>query len=710
MAQLFQVSKVSNPYGKNERGLGGKIFKSIGGAYGAGQDEDLLKKLRKKQDIEKATSDIMSVYDQKMAPPGAPAVPGAPVVPGTSEFRSSGSGGVPGTSELGGLPGDSISDMPDRTEYEQSVREGLAGGEVGEGTPVGAAIRAYERAHPNSLVNPDDPNTLKKVAIFLARMAMEDPRKGGLDAQKHLLEIEKQEQVTKDANAKNAIELEKNITKNKELNHKIDKMNKVEMPEQKSLDEWRKADAERQKVETATKQKALDVMNTPNAEKLVKTQQEMAVIIAEAQQDDLEIRDGQRKSVSVGENLKELGEVGEGIYKDLFDGPDSIIGEFDYNNDGSIQPEEAKYFTRETWLKLIKRSNEAIREQQQNTVFYLGKEGLGARKDTLLGKIKDYFPDGGGSLKALEKKVYGSPGFPAVRNDPEAKLLFENYNKSLEAEEVWEGTYSRLDHLYQTSRGLNIGKGIVSDEDQEDIKNEVSAQWLTGNHGSLSELMIASITAGESPLVKAINASFGGPKLGTDEFWLQYLAGPELKDGGKNVAWFGWADDKGVQQGVNLIHLLRYQGASGQKDNEMGAVGVGAKGDMGGNAPVVVDIKDYRRVVYQTHQTEKLRLRNMGAPGLILDEANEVYAAVKEEREIMERGDKDKDAYPDEPVDEYGDGISTPLYLKSGKFGTEPSETRLGFFPTPRTRQEKEMAKEIEKLRKENKELIGATP
>ena len=690
MGDIFQFSRT-----RHERGMGGKILKSIGGAYGAGQDEDLLKKLKRKQDTEKATLDIMSVYDQKIALPKEEQSASVASLGGVGTYLME-----PGLYQREAAAG--------RTEYEQSVREGLAGGEVDEGTPVGAAIRAYEMAHPNSLVNPDDPSTLKKVATFFARMAMEDPRKGGLDAQKHLLEIEKQEQVTKDADAKNAIELEKDITKNKELNHKIDKMNKVEMPEQKSLEEWRKADAERQKVETATKQKALDVMNTPNAEKLVKTQQEMAVIIAEAQKDDLEILDGQRKSVSVGENLKELGEVGEGIYKELFDGPDSIIGEFDYNNDGSIQPNEAKYFTREIWLRLIKRTNEAIREQQQNTVFYLGKEGFGARKDTLLGKIKDYFPDGGGSLKALEKKVYGSAGFPAVRNDPEARLLFENYYKSLEAEEVWEGTYSRLDHLYQTSRGLNIGKGIVSDEDQEDIKNEVSAQWLTGNHGSLSELMIASITAGESPLVKAMNASFGGPKLGTDEFWLQYLAGPELENGGKNVAWFGWADDKGVQQGVNLIHLLRYQGASGQKDNEMGAVGVGAKGDMGGNAPVVVDIKDYRRVVYQTHNTERMRLRKMGAPGLILDEANEVYAAVKEEREIMEKGDKDKDAYPDEPVDEK---ISTPLYLQSGQFGTMKTYSRLGgLFPTPRTQQEKAMAKEIEKLREENKKLIGAAP
>jgi hypothetical protein len=130
MAQLFQFSRT-----QHERGLGGKILKSIGGAYGVGRDEDLLKKLRKKQDTEEATSDIMSVYDQKMAPitrGGAPGTTGTPVVPGASEFRSGGS--------EGGLPGDSIS-MSHRTAYEQREREGLAGGEVDEDTAVGAAIK-----------------------------------------------------------------------------------------------------------------------------------------------------------------------------------------------------------------------------------------------------------------------------------------------------------------------------------------------------------------------------------------------------------------------------------------------------------------------------------------------------------------------------------------------------------------------------------------
>ncbi len=697
MAQLFQFSRT-----QHERGLGGKILKSIGGAYGAGRDEDLLKKLRKKQDTEEATSDIMSVYDQKMAPitrGGAPGTTGTPVVPGASEFRSGGS--------EGGLPGDSIS-MSHRTAYEQSVREGLAGGEVDEDTAVGAAIQAYKKAHPDSSVNINDPSTLKRVGIFLANMASEDPRKDQREIRKTILDISTQAAAERDNVVKNAIDQAKvaQLKKANEINDKQIAINQ-------QLADAKITESEAIKIknqkELALLEEAIEEWNLNKNTRA--TEAKIKEINKKYELHSRQIQENQQKRVFIGGPdgtlKKHAGSVGMKLSTRLMgkDGKGGLFGKYDMEGDG-INMIEAGAFDINTWRDGLTAFNEAMKEQQDIKDSYWGNPNqvVGSQPGTIINKLHEKFKDQapGKTIENLKRLMETEP-------DTKTLTLISKYEESeLHLQNLKEATLY-LNQLFNGVQGMHIGNGTVEPEEARQAQGDIAKYKANNPTASTLEAFVGVGTQPNNSLLPIMDKIFVH-KIGSPKFALSYLTGPFLDGDAKTIK-------NPHHIPITDFHYNLFMGGLNWKD----VLGEGDKVATGGIK--FAELEDFVNGILGMHNAI---LYDKGEDGIAPTVLKHITQQTEENKEIKRRWEASV-ARGDDPTKEYeeldvGDethGLTGRALLNYRKTGIVPGTRGLSIraydttkgqhsLQTKRFKTE-DLPVEIEKIVKEYARRKGVT-
>ena len=432
MGDIFQYSKVSNPYGKNERGMGGKMFKSIGGAYQTGQDEDLLKKLKREQDTEEATSDIMSVYDQKIEEErkitpttrgGAPAVPGEPVVPDTSKS--------------------------DRTAYEQRVREGLAGGGVGEDNAVNIAIEAYKKAHPDSSVSADDPSTFKKVGAFLANM-VGDPRADQLKLHETITAIKTQAETEK----KNRIDEMNQVIKNQQEDRKLNQEQEKIGIEETKAENTKEYLAQRNSILKAKfkregetqdwlEQKYKDNQWSRDYDKLV-YEEKMKV--------EKSRQDANNKMALPKTMVEGMGDVGQELYDNMMKAAEYA----DINGDG-LSFSEIENLQDPTWVLFKEHTTKAIRRTSDRVSNIMGNDPT---NESTLGWVINSIKKGGDITNVEQAADLDT------LTDKQWKI-YNKYKEAVKHHEVAKDVDTILETTYLHTRALvNFGKHSLTKSDQ----------------------------------------------------------------------------------------------------------------------------------------------------------------------------------------------------------------------------------------------------
>jgi len=482
---------------EGSKGLAG-IVQSIGDAYGAGQDEDLLKKLRKKQDTEKATSDIMSVYDQKMAPSKEEQSANVASLRGVGTHLMG-----PGLYQREAAAG--------RTEYEQSVREGLAGGGVDESTAAGAAIRAYERAHPGELVNVNEPNALKKVGAFIANMTSGDPRKLVLD-------LHKQVALEEDNFRKNAIE----------------KAKLIDVDQQRELD-YRKQETENLKAKSQLAKDQQDILTSKKlfnlAEQEIKAhklgyptkvkEEEIKRLELDREKTNIEIQKAYNNKVIISRNMMLAlpGAVTEKLVERTF-GPNGILNIFNTDGVEGISIQEASKFTRTIWNEIHGMIDDAIIDQKKDADSWYGSLYTSSNKPhTILAKIEKHTP--GGTLDDLKRLVFSQGDNPPIVNDSTAVNLITSYEKSMNNVHGFQDIMAKTSHMFESVQGLRIGQSTSDEKTQKAATTALREQYASGVSTTL-EAFVGASQSSPSPFTQILKDVFN-VEPGTDEFELMFL-------------------------------------------------------------------------------------------------------------------------------------------------------------------------------------------
>ena len=435
MGDIFQFSRT-----RHERGMGGKILKSIGGAYGAGQDEDLLKKLKRKQDIEKATLDIMSVYDQKIA------------LPKEEQSASVASYGI----NVGGVgthlmePGLYQREAAaGRTEYEQSVREGLAGGGVGKDHAVNIAIEAYKKAHPDSSVSADDPSTFKKVGAFLANM-VGDPRADQLKLYETITDIKTQAETEK----KNRIDEMNQVIKNQQEDRKLNQEQEKIGIEETKAENTKEYLAQRNSILKAKfkreeetqdwlEQKYEDNQWSRDYDKLV-YEEKMKV--------EKSRQDANNKMAFPEAMVEGMGDVGQELYDNMMKAAEYA----DINGDG-LSFSEIENLQDPTWVLFKEHTTKAIRRTSDRVSNIMGNDPT---NESTLGWVINSIKKGGDITNVEQAADLDT------LTDKQWKI-YNKYKEAVKHHEVAKDVDTILETTYLHTRALvNFGKHSLTKSDQ----------------------------------------------------------------------------------------------------------------------------------------------------------------------------------------------------------------------------------------------------
>ena len=490
MGDIFQFSRT-----RHERGMGGKIFERIGGAYQTGQDEDLLKKLKREQDTEEATSDIMSVYDQKIA------------LSNKEEQSAS-------VASLGGVgthlmePGlyQREAAATGRTAYEQKVREGLAGGGDGEDNAVNIAIEAYKKAHPDSSVSADDPSTFKKVGAFLANM-VGDPRADQLKLYETITDIKTQAETEK----KNRIDEMNQVIKNQQEDRKLNQEQEKIGIEETKAENTKEYLAQRNSVLKAKfkreeetqdwlEQKYEDNQWSRDYDKLV-YEEKMKV--------EKSRQDANNKMALPKTMVDGMGDVGQELYDDIMKAAEYA----DINGDG-LSFSEIENLQDPTWVLFKEHTAKAIRKTSERVSNIMGNDPT---NESTLGWVINSIKKGG-DITNVEQAADLD-----LLNDKQWKI-YNKYKEAVRHHEVAKDVDTILETTYLHTRALvNFGKHSLTKSDQATAVSGIR-EWRGKTKGDTLQALYGAST--DPRYENAIRKAFEdvlGLRYTDEGFYLTYV-------------------------------------------------------------------------------------------------------------------------------------------------------------------------------------------